>query len=324
MKWMKLLTSTALGCAVMTGTAFSGSALAAKDYPASPIRIIVPFAPGDAIDNTARVMAERMRRVLGVPVIVQNIAGGGGSQGIAEAAQAAADGYTLVMASTGALTAGPLISDSGFVPEDFVPLAQLVENPLALAVSEASPYKDMQALVAGAKGKKLSYATPSPTTKQRISMTQFAQDHGFELTHVSGQGGTGAALKALSGEVDFVFTAAPVFVPMAKAGKLRVLAMGADERVPYLADVPTFKELGYATPDRLWFGLLVRRGTPEDVITRLEAAVKDAAAQPETKALYAKLNFTDAYLDGAAFQKVIDTNLANHKEVLNKLGLLKK
>lgn len=319
---MKLL--TILTAAAACGTLFAGAAFAAKEYPANPVRIIVPFAPGDSIDNTARVMAERMRRVLGVPVIVQNIAGGGGSQGIAEAAKAPADGYTLVMVSTGALTAGPLISDSGFEPQDFVPLAQLVENPLALAVADGTPFKNMQELVAAAKGKKLSYSTPSPTTKQRISMTQFAKDNGFELTHVSGQGGTGAALKALSGEVDFVFTAAPVFVPMAKAGKLRVLAMGADERVPYMADVPTFKELGYATPDRLWFGLIVRKGTPENVIRRLEEAIKDAASQAETKKLYEKLNFTEAYLDGSAFQQVIDANLASHKVVLGELGLLKK
>lgn len=319
---MKLLTTlaTAAACA----TLLTGAALAAKDFPKNPIRVIVPFAPGDSIDNTARVIAERMRRVLGVPVIVQNIAGGGGSQGIAEAAKAPADGYTLVMVSTGALTAGPLISDSGFEPQDFVPLALLVENPLALAVPGASPFKDMKELVAAAKEKKLSYSTPSPTTKQRISMTAFAKENGFELTHVSGQGGTGAALKALSGEVDFVFTAAPVFVPMGKAGKLRVLAMGADERVPYMPNVPTFKELGYPTPDRLWFGLIVRKGTPEDVIARLEEAIKNAASQPETRQMYEKLNFTDAYLDAADFQKVIDANLANHKAVLGELGLLKK
>ena len=320
---MKIVSSI-LCLMALTGLALPGAAAAAEAFPKNPIRIIVPFAPGDAIDNTARVMAERMRKVLNVPVIVQNIAGGGGSQGIAEAAKAPADGYTLAMVSTGALTAGPLISDSGFVPADFVPLAQLVENPLAVAVPESSPMKSMADLVTAAKAKKLSYATPSPTTKQRISMTQFAKDQGFELTHVSGQGGTGAALKALSGEVDFVFTAAPVFIPMVKGGKLRVLAMGADERVPYMADVPTFKELGYATPDRLWFGLLVRAGTPADVVKRLEDAVRDAASQPETKAMYERLNFTDAYLDGPAFQKVIDANITNHKAILDDLGLLKK
>ena len=317
---MKRLVAVLAGLALCAG--FGGAAVAG--FPSGPVRIIVPFAPGDSIDNTARVMAERMRRQLGVPVIVQNIAGGGGSQGIAEAAKAPADGQTLIMVSTGALTAGPLISDSGFEPDDFVPLAQLVENPLAVAVPEGSPYKSMTDLVNAAKTKKLSYSTPSPTTKQRISMTQFAKEQGFELTHVSGQGGTGAALKALSGEVDFVFTAAPVFVPLAKSGKLRVLAMGADQRVSYMPDVPTFKELGYPTPDRLWFGLMVRTGTPDEAVQKLSGAIRDAASQKETRDMYEKLRFTEAYLDGPAFQKVIDANLANHKNVLQDLGLLKK
>ncbi len=320
---MKIL-SKALTALLVSGLLFSGSAMAAEKFPQKAIRIIVPFAPGDSIDNTARVMSERMRKVLGVPVIVQNVPGGGGSMGIAQAAKAPADGYTLVMASTGALTAGPFISDSGFTPDDFTPLAQLVENPLAVAVGANSPLKSMDDLIKAAKAKTLAYSTPSPTTKQRISMTQFAKDQGFELTHVAGQGGTGAALKAMSGEVDFVFTAAPVFIPMAKGKKLRVLAMGADERVPYMADVPTFKELGYDTPDSLWFGLLVRKETPKEIIAQLEAAVKDAATQPETKEMYKKLNFNEAYLDGAGFQKVIDANIANHKVVLDTLGLLKK
>lgn len=293
-------------------------------FPSGPVRIIVPFAPGDAIDNTARVMADRMRQQLGVPVVVQNIAGGGGSLGIAEAAKAPADGQTLVMVSTGALTAGPLISDSGFEPQDFIPLAQLVENPLAVAVSEKSPFKSLPDLVAAAGTQKLSYSTPGPTTKQRISMTGFAKEHGIELTHVSGQGGTGAALKALSGEVDFVFTAAPVFVPLAKSGKLRVLAVGADERVPYMPDVPTFKELGYATPDRLWFGLVVRKGVPDEAVRKLSDAVRDAASQKDTRAMYEKLRFTEAYRDGQAFQQVIDANIADHKVVLQALDLLKK
>lgn len=296
----------------------------ADEYPSRPIRIIVPFAPGDSIDNTARVMSERMRDVLGVPVIVQNIAGGGGSIGLAEVVKAPADGYTLAMASTGALTAGPLISESGFTADDFLPLAQLVENPLAIAVAASSPFKTMDDLIQAAKKDNLTYSTPGPTTKQRISMTQFAKEHGLNLTHIGGQGGNGAVMKALSGEVDFVFTAAPVYLSLYKGGKLRVLAMGADERVAYMPDVPTYKELGYTAPDNLWFGLLVRKDTPAPVARKLAQAVADAAHAQATRDIYAKLMFIDAYLDGPAFQEVITQNIANHKVILDELGLLKK
>lgn len=295
----------------------------AADFPTKPIRIISPFAAGDAIDNTARVMAERMRSILKVQVIVQNIAGGGGAVGLAEASRAAPDGYTLVIASTGALTAGPLITESGFSPFDFTPLARLVTMPLAVAVNEKSPYKSLKELVDAAKAKELSYSTPGASTKQRIVMTQFAKDNGLKLIHIAGKGGTDAATKAMTGEVDFVFTALPVFENLARAGKLNVLAVAADERADYMPNVPTFKEEGYPTLDDLWFGLLVRKGVPANAMTAIENAIKDAVNQEETKKLYATLRFTDSYLDGPGFAKVIEANLENHKIVLKEIGLIK-
>lgn len=295
----------------------------AADFPSKPIRIISPFAAGDAIDNTARVMAERMRTILKVQVIVQNIPGGGGAVGLAEAAKAAPDGYTLAIASTGALTAGPLITDSGFSPDDFTPLARLVTLPLAVAVNEKSPYKSLKELVEAAKTKEITYSTPGASTKQRIAMTQFAKDAGLKLIHVAGKGGTDAATKAMTGEVDFVFTALPVFENLARAGKLIVLAVAADERVDYMPNVPTFKEQGYPTLDSLWFGLIVRKGVPDAAMKALEGAIKDAVSQKETKDLYAKLRFTDSYIDGPAFAEVIKANLANHAVILKEIGLIK-
>lgn len=299
------------------------SAAQAASYPSSPLRIIVPFAPGDAIDNTARVLAERMSKLLGQPVTVQNIAGGGGAVGIAEAKRAAADGYTLAIVSTGAMTAGPLISKSGFEPADFTPLAQLVTMPLAVAVGEKSPYKTMKELVEAGKTKELTFSTPGASTKQRIAMTGFGKDNGMGLIHVAGKGGMDAATKAMTGEVDFVITGAPVFEALAKSGKLRVLAVGAAEQVEYLPGTPTFRELGYKDIDQLWFGLVVRKEVPADVMAVIEKAVADATSQPETKDLYKQLRFTDGYLDGPGFSAVIEGNLAEHAVILKELGLIK-
>ncbi len=295
----------------------------AAAYPSKPIRIISPFAAGDAIDNTARILAERMHKELKTAVVVQNIAGGGGAVGLAEAARAAADGHTLVVASTGALTAGPLISQSGFEPEDFTPLARLVTMPLAVAVGENSPYKTLADLVAAGKSKELSYSTPGASSKQRIFMTQFAKDNGIKLAHIAGKSGNDAATKAMTGEVDFVCTPLAVFENLAKAGKLRVLAVASAEPVPYMPEVPTFKKAGYNVTGELWFGLLVRKGVPAEAMDVLKKAVADATAQKETKELYAKLRFEDGYLDSAAFGKVIQENIDNHKVILKELGLIK-
>ncbi|MDR2745381.1 MAG: tripartite tricarboxylate transporter substrate binding protein, partial [Desulfovibrio sp.] len=273
------------------------SLLPAAGYPDKAVRVISPFAAGDAIDNTARVIAERLKSILKTPVVVQNIPGGGGAVGLAEAAKADADGYTMVMASTGALTAGPLVNKGGFDPDDFVPLARLVTMPLALAVGEKSPYSTLRDIVTAAKTKELSYSTPGASSKQRIVMTRFARENGMKLVHVAGKGGTDAATKAMTGEVDFVFTALPVFENLARSGKLKVIAVSAEKRADYMPDVPTFKESGYSAPGELWFGLLLRKEVPAHIRDILGKAVREAVNQEETKQLYAKLRFSDGYLD---------------------------
>lgn len=311
------------GLIVLSAFVFTALPASAASYPSQPLRLIVPFAPGDAIDNTARVLAERMNKELGQPVTVQNIAGGGGAVGIAETKRAPADGYTLAVISTGAMTAGPLISKSGFEPSDFTPVAQLVTMPIAVAVREQSPFKTLGDLVEAAKTGEVTFSTPGASTKQRIAMTAFAKENGLQFIHVAGKSGMDAATKAMTGEVDFVCVGAPVFEALARSGKLRVLAVGAEEPVEYLPGVPTFKELGYGQIDPLWFGLVVRKEVPAEVLAVIEKTVADAVSRPETKELYKQLRFTDGYLDGPAFDAVIQANLAQHAVILKELGLIK-
>jgi tripartite-type tricarboxylate transporter receptor subunit TctC len=311
---------------VATGMATLGSTqLSAAGYPEKPVEIIVPFGAGDALDGTARVMAERLKETLGVPFIVKNIPGAGGGKGTAEANKAAPDGYTLLMGSTGALTARPLISDAGYKTKDFVPIAQLVEVPIGLAVAADSPFQSVEDIVEAAKKEpgKIKYATPGPGATQHINMEIFAKDQGIDITHIGGRGGKGAVTKALSGEVDFVFVGASNYTSLAKAGKLRVLAVAADQRVPYLPDVPTFKEQGFDFDVAVWFGLLTNNGTPEPVVEVLRGAVAKVANTDETRELYNKFNLNEAFLDGAAFQERIDANVAKHSVVLKDIGLMK-
>jgi tripartite-type tricarboxylate transporter receptor subunit TctC len=271
---------------------------AAAAYPDAPIRIIVPFGPGDAIDGTARVIADRMKAELKVPVVVQNVPGAGGGVGTAEANRAKHDGYTLLMGSTGALTARPMIGDAGYQTEDFVPIAQLVVVPIGLAVAANSPYTSLKQLVEAAKTKTLTYSTPGPGSTQHINMSRFAQDGGLKLTHVGGRGGKGAVTKTLTGEVDFVFVGASNYTALEKGGKLRVLAVAAPKRVPYLPEVPTFHDQGYDLDAAVWFGLLVNSGTPQDRIEKLRDTIDKIAREDATLALYRRLNFTPAYLEG--------------------------
>jgi tripartite-type tricarboxylate transporter receptor subunit TctC len=297
---------------------------AAAAYPEEPIAIIVPFGPGDAIDGTARVMAEQLSDELGVPVIVKNIDGAGGGKGTAEAAKATPDGYTLLMASTGASTARPLISNVGYTVDDFVPLAQLVEVPIGLAVPAGSEFQSIEDVVQAAKAApgEIKYSTPGPGSTQHINMERFADEQGIELTHIGGSGGKGAITKALSGEVDFAYVGASNYTSLAEAGQLRVLGVAAPERVSYLPDAPTFREQGYDFDNAVWFGLVTNKGVPEDVVANLRDAIAKLAQSEETQQLYEKFNFNSAYLDGEAFAQRIGENVEMHGKVLKKIGLI--
>lgn len=314
-----------IGAAALTAAIGTYGAGAQAAYPEKPIKIIVGFGAGDAIDGTARVLADRLSQELGGNVVVVNIPGGGGAKGLASAAQESADGYTLVMGSTGALTARPLISKSGYTPDSFAPIAQLTEVPIGLAVAKDSPYTSLADLFAAAKAKpgSVSYATPAPGTTQHINMERFAGQQGITLKHIGGKGGKGAVTKALSGEVDFVFVGASNYTSLAKSGNLRVLGVADEQRAPYLPDAPTFKEQGFDLVAKVWFGLLAPAGTPDDVLAKLRAAVAKVAQSDDTLALYKKYNFNAAYLDSDAFAKRIADNVAEHRVVLKKIGLIK-
>lgn len=297
---------------------------AAAEYPTKAIRIIVGFGAGDAIDGTARVLADRMSERLDVPVPVVNMPGGGGARGLAAAAKAEADGHTLVMGSTGALTARPLFSDAGYTPDSFAPIAQLTEVPIGLAVPADSAFDSIGDIVEAAKADPgaVRYSTPAAGSTQHINMEAFADRHGIELTHIGGKGGKGAMTKAMSGEVDFVFVGASNYTGLAESGDLEVLGVASEEPVDYLPDAPTFQQAGYDLVAAVWFGLLAPAGTPDAALETLRGAVGEIARTDATLDLYDKYNFNPAYLDHQGFAERIQANVERHREVLRAIGLL--
>ncbi|MEX0731239.1 MAG: tripartite tricarboxylate transporter substrate binding protein [Aquisalimonadaceae bacterium] len=299
-------------------------AAAQSDYPSRPVQLIVPFGAGDAIDGTARLMSRRLQEELGVPFVVRNVPGAGGGVGMAEANKADPDGYTLLVASTGAMTARPQISDSGYKTDDFVTIAQLVEVPIGLAVADGSEFESVKDVIAAAKANpgSVKYSTPGPGSTQHLSMERFARDQGIELTHIGGRGGKGAVTKALTQEVDFVFVGASNYTSLSKAGQLRVLGVAAPETVSYLPDAPTFQELGYDFNAAVWFGLVTNRGIADDRLQTLRAAVDKVANSGETQELYGKYNLTPAYLNHDAFTQLIAETVEENAQTLKTIGLI--
>ena len=296
----------------------------AEEYPSGPIVIISPYAPGDAVDNTARVFADNLGKKLDTSVVVQNVTGGSGVIGMKNALKANPDGQTLVMAVAGALINAPLTIKPGFTTSDFTPLAKLTELPFAIAVKSDSKYKTLDDLVNEARTKTLKFSTPGASSTQRMVISEFAKSNGFKpMRHIAGQGGGDTVTKVLTGEVDLAFTSIPVFYPLVKGGKLRLLAVGTEERLSYLPDQPTFKEQGYAMPETLWFGLAVRNGVAPEILDKLNAAVKTVCTDGEMEEALDKFKITTSYLGPDEFTALINDTVQKRTAIMKELGLIK-
>lgn len=296
----------------------------AADYPSGPVVIISPYAPGDSVDNTARIFADRLGRELGTSVIVQNVTGGSGIIGMKNALKAAPDGQTLVMAVAGALINAPLLNSPGFTSKDFTPLAKLTELPFAIAVKSDSPFKTLDDLAAAARTRTLKFSTPGASSTQRMVISEFAAKNGFKpMRHIAGQGGSDTVTKLLTGEVDMAFTAVSVFYPLVKGGKLRLLAVGTDDRLPYLPDQPTFKEQGFAMPETLWFGIAVRNGVPAETLDVLNGAINKICSGTEMKEALDKFKISLSYLGPEDFGMLIENTVVRREAMMKELGLIK-
>lgn len=307
-------------CAVLSGAPMAHAA----EYPSGPIVIISPYAPGDAVDNTARVFADNLAKELDTNVVVQNVTGGSGVIGMKNALKANPDGQTLVMAVAGALINAPLTIKPGFTTSDFTPLAKLTEQPFAIAVKADSKYKTLDDLVKDAKSKTLKFSTPGASSTQRMVISEFANVNGFKpMRHIAGQGGGDTVTKVLTGEVDLAFTSIPVFYPLVKGGKLRLLAVGTDERLPYLPDQPTFKEQGYTMNETLWFGLAVRDGVAPEILDKLNTAVKNACTNGKMEEALEKFKITTSYLGPEEFAALVNETVEKRTAIMKDLGLIK-
>lgn len=292
-----------------------------KQFPEKPVEIIVPFSAGDGTDLAARAYANFAEKELGQPFVVNNRPGGGGSVGLAEAAQKSADGYHMVLGSTGALTLKPFTEDVHYSYEDFDPVGQITEIPVLIAVkkdSEIDTLKDFVELAKENPGK-ITYSTPGPGVLQHIIMVDLAKKNDIEIAHVPANGAPAAVANVLGGHVD-----AAVVSPAAVANQdVKIIAVSTAERAPAFPDVPTFVEQGYDIVSSLSFGFFVPAGTPEDVINVLSDSLKKASEDPTVIEAWDKLGYPPAYMNPEDYDKMM-TNVANtNQEMLKEIGLAK-
>jgi tripartite-type tricarboxylate transporter receptor subunit TctC len=278
-------------------------------WPAKPVRIIVPYAPGGTTDYAARQVAQKLTEQTKQSFFVENKTGASGTIGTDLVAKAAPDGYTLLTNDT---TYAMLPSLFAKLPWDhaggLVPVTTLAQTPVVLVVGAGSPFKSLQELVAQAQKRpgQLNFGSGGAGSSTHLSAELFKKEGKLFITHIPYKGAGDAMLGVMSGQVDLLITASPTAIPQVKGGKIRALAVTGDKRLSSLPDVPTFKEAGlpgYAVTN--WFGLAAPKGTPPDVVATLQAEVKKALADTALRDRFAQQGAQPGGIASAEFAAFI-------------------
>src|SRR3954469_23846756 len=249
---------------------------AAQEFPAKPIKLIVPFPAGGPNDVIARVIGQRMSELLKQPVVIDNRGGAGGVLATDILAKAKPDGYTIGITSAGALAINPGIEKVSYdTLQDLTPITLVAKVPEMLVVATSVPVTNMAELIALAKAQpgKLNFASSGPGSLPHLAGEFLKLTANIDIVHVPYRGAAPAVNDLIGQQVQLAFFDLPVLLPQIKAGTLRAIAIGAQERAPTAMDVPTTVEAGL--PDlqtENWYGMLAPAGTPADVVARLNAA----------------------------------------------------
>jgi tripartite-type tricarboxylate transporter receptor subunit TctC len=276
-------------CVAMGDTLAQGGA-----FPDRPIHFVVPYGPGGTVDPTARTLAARATELLGQPVVVENKPGAAGSIGTEFVVRAPADGYTVLI-HTNVVASEPWLKLNltyNFL-KDLTPLLTIDETPFVVLIHPSLPVHSVKELVDYAKERpgKLNYGASGIASSGHLRGEQFKLETGTNIEFVPYMDG-GATLRGLvTNDIQIAFDTLPGSISMVQAGKLRLLAVGGDERWFLVPDVPTMKESGFGSLVSQWIGAYVRKDTPPAIVDRLARVLKEAASDPKVKEQYRKLGF---------------------------------
>jgi len=272
---------------VLAMTAFASTATRAQNFPARPLKVIVPFSPGGAVDGPMRVIAQELGRRLGQQVVVENRPGAGATIGTDLVAKSPPDGYTLLLASQTNAISATLYPKLPFDPlDDFTPIGLIGREPGVLVVNPALPVRTLQEFVAYAKARpgQLDFASSGNGSGQHLFMAMLASMTGMKLTHVPYKGSGQATTDLLGGRIAASIPGTAGMVAHIKAGKLRALAVTGSKRSPQLPDVPTVAESGVPGYEAyVWMGLMAPRGTPPAIVDLINRELRQTLATDEVR-----------------------------------------
>jgi tripartite-type tricarboxylate transporter receptor subunit TctC len=299
----------------------------AQPWPDKPVRLVVPVPPGGSLDQYTRFIAARMTEVIGQTVLVDNRPGANGIVGANLVAKAAPDGYTLLMGATPtlAINATMYAGKLPYNPEtDFAPITMAAKAPSALAVHANVPVTTLKEFIALAKASpgKLNYATSGVGSGNHLMAEMFKSAAGIDIVHVPYSGGGPGLAALLARDVDAMVTPPPTLIPMAKLGRIKLLAVSSLKRSPAIPDVPTIAESGYPGFEAaIWYCIVAPRGTPRPIINRLHGAlsgVLTSAAYRERLAADAATAEVSTPEEAAAF---VRSEIAKWAKVIRSTGI---
>lgn len=303
----------------------AAGAFAQADYPSRSVKIVVPFAAGGPADNYARFIAQRLTIELKQSFVVDNKPGGGSIIGTDIVAKSAPDGYTLLMMSNTHTVNETLTPNKPFkLMDDFVGIAPVNYSDLMLVVHPSVPARNLAELLALAKAKPgtLNYASSGPGTPYHMAGELFKHLAGIDVMHVPYKGSSGARTDVVGGQVHMMFDAVTTMSQMAKEGKVRALATSGTSRNAITPDLPTLAEAGVPRYEStIWLGLMAPKGTPSEIVNKLNAEVRKIVAQPDVKATWARQGAVPMSMTVAEYDKYLHGDIAKWAPLVKASGI---
>ena len=300
----------------------------AQQWPTKPVKVIVPWAPGGAVDVATRKVAQKLADQLGQPFVVENKPGASSTIGAQLVVNAPPDGYTLVANDMSYSLLPYVFKKLPFDHEkDLVPVSTTMIAPYAIAVKADGPYKTLQDLIKAAQKSpgKLTFGTGGPGSAPHFATESLSMAAKMDLLHVPYKGAADAMTALIGGQIDLVMASVPSLVSQAKGGKARILAVSGDKRLPVLPDVPTFSEAGLKDFGILNFnGLWAPKGTPPAVVAKLQSEIARAVATPDVKAFFETQGGLPGGTPSEEFGKLVQRTTKNWAPVAAKANIEKQ
>ena len=299
----------------------SAPALAQSNWPDKPVHFVTPYPPGGSSDIITRFVADRVAKLLGQPVVVENKPGAGATLGTEYAARAAPDGYTFFVTPMATVTIAPWLRKVGYSLDSFVPVAKLSSSYGLITTRKDAPFNNYKEFVAAAKANpgKYTFASNGVGTVVHLTGVLLHKQTGVEAVHVPYKGAVESMTDLMGGRIDLMYD--PVTAPRVKSGDLKGLATTSDQRNPELPNLPTLKEQGFTIDSSSWFGIFAPKGTPQPIVDKMADYMRQVLAGPGVREQLQLSAMYPDYQGPADFTRQVRADSDRMREVIQKEGI---